>query len=84
VLTDPAPQVFCLSYGPHSLNFELRIFVIDLLDRLYAADEVNCRVDALFREAGIRVAFEQMDVWLHGDVTAPVHVQSAKRIDKGG
>ncbi|MDR5898619.1 mechanosensitive channel MscK [Halomonas vilamensis] len=83
VLTDPEPQVFCLSYGPHSLNFELRIFVNDLLDRLYAADEVNCRVDALFREAGIRVAFEQMDVWLHGDTTSPVHVQSAKRIAKG-
>lgn len=82
VLTDPEPQVFCLSYGPHSLNFELRIFVNDLLDRLYAADEVNCRVDALFREAGIRVAFEQMDVWLHGDQAAPVHVQSAKRIEK--
>ncbi len=76
VLSDPEPQVFCLSYGPHSLNFELRIFVNDLLDRLYAADEVNCRVDELFREAGIRVAFEQMDVWLHGDETAPVRVQS--------
>ncbi|WP_089707181.1 mechanosensitive channel MscK [Halomonas arcis] len=65
VLTDPEPQVFCMSYGPHSLNFELRIFVNDLLDRLFAADEVNCRVDALFRETGVRVAFEQMDVWLH-------------------
>ena len=49
VLDDPEPQVFCLSYGPHSLNFELRIFVNDLLDRLFAADEVNCRVDELFR-----------------------------------
>ncbi|NYS60995.1 mechanosensitive channel MscK [Vreelandella salicampi] len=82
VLTDPEPQVLCLSYGPHSLNFELRIFVNNLLDRLYAADEVNCRVDALFREAGIRVAFEQMDVWLHGDEAAPVRVQSAKCIEK--
>ncbi|WP_412031136.1 mechanosensitive channel MscK [Halomonas sp. GD1P12] len=77
ILTDPEPQVFCVSYGPHSLNFELRIFVNDLLDRLFAADEVNCRVDALFREAGIRVAFEQMDVWLHRDESEPVKVQSA-------
>lgn len=80
VLNDPEPQVFCLSYGPHSLNFELRIFVNDLLDRLFAADEVNCRVDALFREAGVRVAFEQMDVWLHGEQGDAVKVQSANQL----
>ncbi|TVP49272.1 MAG: mechanosensitive channel MscK [Halomonas sp.] len=80
VLADPEPQVFCLSYGQHSLNFELRIFVNDLLDRLYAADEVNCRVDELFRKAGVRVAFEQMDVWLHPDDGDSVKVQSAKRL----
>ncbi|MFG6668016.1 mechanosensitive channel MscK [Halomonas sp. HNIBRBA4712] len=80
ILTDPEPQVFCISYGPHSLNFELRIFVNDLVDRLFAADEVNCRVDALFREAGIRVAFEQMDVWLHRDESEPVKVQSASAL----
>ncbi|WP_083002439.1 mechanosensitive channel MscK [Halomonas sp. GT] len=80
VLEDPEPQVFCLNYGPHSLNFELRIFVNDLLDRLFAADEVNCRVDELFREAGVRVAFEQMDVWLHRDRGESVKVQSANRL----
>ncbi len=80
VLTDPEPQVFCLSYGQHSLNFELRIFVNDLLDRLFAADEINCRIDALFREAGIRVAFEQMDVWLHPEQGDEVKVQSANQL----
>lgn len=78
VLSDPEPQVFCLSYGQHSLNFELRIFVNDLLDRLFAADEVNCRVDELFREAGVRIAYEQMDVWLHPDNGDSVKIQSAK------
>jgi potassium efflux system protein len=76
VLDDPEPQVFCLSYGPHSLNFELRIFVNDLLDRLFAADEVNCRVDELFKEAGVRIAFEQLDVWLHPEQGESVKVQS--------
>ncbi|NDL71543.1 mechanosensitive channel MscK [Halomonas alkaliphila] len=80
VLEDPEPQVFCLSYGPHSLNFELRIFVNDLLDRLHASDEINCRVDELFREAGVRIAFEQVDVWLHRDQGESVKVQSAKRL----
>ncbi|QHD49328.1 mechanosensitive channel MscK [Vreelandella aquamarina] len=76
VLDDPEPQVFCLSYGPHSLNFELRIFVNDLLDRLFAADEVNCRVDELFKEAGVKIAFEQLDVWLHREQGESVKVQS--------
>ncbi|CAM4031617.1 mechanosensitive channel MscK [Vreelandella rituensis] len=76
VLVDPEPQVFCLSYGPHSLNFELRIFVNNVLDRLCAADEVNCRVDAMFREQGIKIAFEQMDIWLHHDQRGPVKVLS--------
>lgn len=80
VLVDPEPQVFCLNYGSHSLNFELRIFVNDLVDRLFAADEVNCRVDELFREAGVRVAFEQMDVWLHRAEGESAKVQSAKQL----
>ncbi|MGS2744059.1 mechanosensitive channel MscK [Halomonas sp. LS-001] len=76
VLSDPEPQVFCLDYGAYSMNFELRIFVNDIMDRLYAADEINCRIDDLFREANIRVAFEQIDVWLHNDHSAPVQIQS--------
>jgi potassium efflux system protein len=77
VLRDPEPQVFCLSYGSTSFNFELRIFVNDLLDRLYASDEINRRLDQLFKEHGIRVAFNQMDVWLHGDNGQVAKVQSA-------
>ncbi len=77
VLRDPEPQVFCISYGPTSFNFELRIFVNDLLDRLYASDEINRRLDLLFKQHGIRVAFNQMDVWLHGENGQSARVQSA-------
>ncbi|MBZ5877058.1 mechanosensitive channel MscK [Chromohalobacter salexigens] len=65
VLKDPEPQVFCLEYGATAFSFELRIFVNDLMDRLYASDEINRRLDALFHQHGIRIAFNQMDVWLH-------------------
>ncbi|MGM8852168.1 mechanosensitive channel MscK [Salinicola halophyticus] len=81
VLRDPEPQVFCISYGPTAFNFELRIFVNDLLDRLYASDEINRRLDRLFKEHGIRVAFNQMDVWLHGDNGQVAKVQSASGDD---
>lgn len=65
VLKDPEPLVFCLSYNKDNFGFELRIYVNDLTDRLYATDEINRWVDARFRENGLKVAFQQMDVWLH-------------------
>ncbi|EPC02442.1 hypothetical protein L861_08700 [Litchfieldella anticariensis FP35 = DSM 16096] len=76
VLPDPEPQVFFMSYGASTLDFELRIFVDTLADRLYAADEVNTRVDALFREHGVDIAFNQLDVWLHNAQGQAVQVMS--------
>ncbi|WP_432765396.1 mechanosensitive channel MscK [Halomonas pelophila] len=65
VLTDPEPQVFFMNYAESTLDFELRIFVNSLGDRLFATDEINCRVGELFAEHGIDIAFNQLDVWLH-------------------
>ena len=65
VLGDPEPQVFFMNYGESTLNFELRVFVNALGDRLFATDELNCRVGALFAEHGINIGFDQLDVWLH-------------------
>jgi potassium-dependent mechanosensitive channel len=65
VLADPEPQVFFMSYGDSTLDFELRIFVNSLGDRLFATDEINSRVGELFAEHAIDIAFNQLDVWLH-------------------
>jgi potassium efflux system protein len=65
VLADPEPQVFFMNYGDSTLDFELRIFVNSLGDRLFATDEINSRVGELFAEHGIDIAFNQLDVWLH-------------------
>ncbi len=65
VMADPEPQVFFMDYGDSTLNFELRIFVNALGDRLYATDEINCRVGELFDEHDIDIAFNQLEVWLH-------------------
>ena len=64
VLADPGPEVFFMSYGESTLNFEMRIFVNGLGDRLYATDEINCRVGELFAEHKVDIAFNQLDVWL--------------------
>ncbi len=64
VLADPEPQVFFLDYGESTLNFELRVFVNALGDRLFATDEINCRVGELFAEHDVDIAFNQLEVWL--------------------
>nr|WP_170064117.1 mechanosensitive channel MscK [Halomonas heilongjiangensis] len=77
VLADPEPQVFFMDYGESTLNFELRIFVNTLGDRLYATDEINCRVGELFAEHEVDIAFNQLDVWLHRADGAVKKVQTS-------
>ncbi|NIC07566.1 mechanosensitive channel MscK [Halomonas bachuensis] len=85
VLGDPEPQVFFMSYGESTLTFELRIFVNSLGDRLFATDEINCRVGELFAEYGIDIAFNQLDVWLHrADDGAKKKVQTLTPSDDCG
>nr|WP_192037168.1 mechanosensitive channel MscK [Halomonas sp. YLGW01] len=72
VLTDPEPQVFFLKYGASSLEFELRIFVNSLLDRLHAADEINVDIASRFEAHGVEIAFNQLDVRLHDATGGPL------------
>ena len=64
VLKDPAPIVYFLTFGPSTLDHELRFFVSELGDRNPAVDELNRKIDQLFRENGIEIAFNQMDVYI--------------------
>ena len=62
VLKDPEPLVLFLSFGASTLDHELRIHVRELGDRNLATDEINRRIDALFKEHGVEIAFNQIDV----------------------
>jgi potassium efflux system protein len=62
VLKDPPPLVFFLNFGASTLDHELRVHVRELVDRNAAIDEINRRIDELFAEHGIEIAFAQMDV----------------------
>ncbi|KTA91943.1 hypothetical protein VO71_16585 [Aeromonas salmonicida subsp. smithia] len=64
VLKDPAPIVYFLTFGPSTLDHELRFFVSELGDRNPAVDELNRKIDALFKANGIEIAFNQMDVYI--------------------
>ncbi len=62
VLRDPEPRVVFLAFGASSLDFQLRCFIPDASDRLTVTSELNFAVDAAFREAGIEIAFPQLDL----------------------
>ena len=53
VLRDPAPNVQLTAYGASTLDHELKIYVRELGDRGLATDELNRRIDQLFRDNGI-------------------------------
>ncbi|MCM2132010.1 mechanosensitive channel MscK [Larsenimonas rhizosphaerae] len=81
VLRDPEPLVFCMAYNVNAFDFEVRVHVSDLGDRLPVTDEINRCVDRMFRDAGIRIAFQQMDVWLHNQQGQASCVQTRQTPD---
>ncbi|MFT6985325.1 MAG: potassium efflux system protein [Psychromonas sp.] len=62
VLKDPEPIVYFLTFGDSTLNHELRCFVNDLDNRNPTIDALNRRIDTLFKENGIEIAFNQIDI----------------------
>jgi small-conductance mechanosensitive channel len=62
VVKVPAPQVLFLRFGESSLDFELRVWVLDVDYRLKAKSELHHEIDRRFREAKIEIAFPQRDL----------------------
>ncbi|MEP5967388.1 MAG: mechanosensitive ion channel domain-containing protein, partial [Sulfitobacter pontiacus] len=64
VMDDPEPMILFMTFGNSTLDHELRVYVKDIGDRLYAIDELNRHIDQLCRERGVEIAFNQIDVHL--------------------
>ena len=60
----PAPQVLYLNFGQSSLDFELRVWVLNAEERLTVISELHQEIDRRFREAKIEIAFPQQDLHL--------------------
>jgi len=58
----PKPVVLFREFGDSSLNFELRVFLHDVEDRLSIISEINFAIDKAFREQGIEIPFPQRDL----------------------
>jgi potassium efflux system protein len=64
------PVVLFLTFGDSALNFELRVHIRNIDNRLRVVSDLNFAIDAAFREAGITIPFPQRDVHLIAN-TAP-------------
>ena len=62
VVEDPAPAVFCVGFGDSSVNFEVRVFVSDLLDFMPLSHELHAAITHALRDAGIEIPFPQRDI----------------------
>jgi len=75
VLKVPEPFVLFSDFGDNSLVFHVYfwIIVIRIMERRIIESDVRFRIDGLFREAGIVIAFPQRDV--HLDTTRPLELK---------
>lgn len=62
VLREPEPRSWFVAFGPSSLDFELRVFVGTLNDRLQAQSDLHREIARLLRENRIDIAFPQMEL----------------------
>ena len=80
VMKDPDPTVYFLTFGASTLDHEMRFYVKELGDRNPALDELNRRIDQLFTEHGINIAFNQVEVTLKNAMGQTVDVSTATAV----
>ena len=72
VLEDPAPAVIFVEFGESALNFELRVWTRELLDRPgRLTSQLNFSIWEKFREHNIEIPYPQRDLYLK----EPVYVE---------
>jgi potassium-dependent mechanosensitive channel len=79
VLSQPEPSALFLGFGDNSLNFELRVFVRGMDNRLPVTHQLHLAIDREFRKAGISIAFPQRDI--HLDALKPLEVHLVRDPD---
>ena len=75
VVQYPAPCAFFNGFGDSALNFELRVYLLDL-DNWFIYGRLYQAIERKLREAGVTIPFPQRDLHLRGEdqplPTAPV------------
>ena len=64
VVSTPKTQVFFRGFGESSLDFEIRLHILDIDSRFIVESEILQEIDRQFREAGVEIPFPQRDLHL--------------------
>jgi potassium efflux system protein len=83
VLPDPAPLVLFSGFGESSLNFELRVYIGDIVHYIPVASDLHFEIDRVFRENRIEIAFPQRDIHVRS-IKAPLSVTQQPAPGSGG
>ena len=62
---DPAPMTLFKDHGASSLDFELRVYVSELENRVWVQDSMIPSINRVFNEEGIDIPFPQRDLHLN-------------------
>ncbi|NKC15925.1 MAG: mechanosensitive ion channel [Gammaproteobacteria bacterium] len=67
VLSEPEPQVFFVGLGDSSLNFEVRLYVRTLAERLSTTHEYLMAIERTLSENGIDIPFPQRELHIRSE-----------------
>ena len=62
VVSDPTPEVFCVGLGDSSIDFEVWVYVKDLMDIMPLSDEIHASITSALTDAAIEIPFPQRDI----------------------
>jgi uncharacterized repeat protein (TIGR01451 family) len=64
ILGEPPPEVRVVQFGESSVDLILFAWMGDPRERFRVNDEINWEISKRFRENGIKIPFDQKDLWL--------------------
>lgn len=71
VLKNPEPFVLFVEFGEYSMNFEVRVYLADILMQLDVMNDIRFAVVDAFAKEGIRIPYPQRDIHLVSDALTP-------------
>lgn len=77
VLKNPEPFVLFTEFGESSFNFEVRVYLADILDQLAVMNDIRFAVIEAFAKEGIQIPFPQRDIHLKSGADQSVKPQAS-------